>query len=299
MTASRIVGIHGINQHRKIPKELHRAWRNGIKAGLRAVRADAPDDFDFTLVYYADVLEERRADWKGYGDEQIDAAREPEVAELVVEWLTALENSAAPGARKGDRVGIPPTPRSVQWAVQRLAASPALQGLGEGGVRRLARHMHAYLAHDEARAAVQRRVDEQAGSEPITLLIGHSMGSVVAYEWLCREGGGRARTLLTLGSPLGSAPVVRRILPPPDAPGQGESDGGFPWRDTLWWNAAGLRDPIAWPKRLASVFGTRVHDVVVPTRLNAHGARTYLRSGAVGDLVTRCLDPGSDPEGDR
>jgi hypothetical protein len=298
-TARRIVGIHGINQHRRSPRELQELWSQAIWAGLAAVGIELADKPVFVLVYYADLLEAHRAEWKAADDAQVDAIHEPEVAALIIEWVTALDAASSNRAdqqSKGELAGVPPTPQSVQWAVQYLAASPGLQGLGEEGVRRLARHLHAYLSYPEAREQIQRAVGDQAGPEPIDVLIGHSMGSVVAYEWLHRAAK-PAGTLLTLGSPLGCAPVLRRIVPAPPRPGgQGLKDelysaaGG-----TRWVNAAGRYDPIAWPKRLAAIFGGQVRDIVVPVRVNAHSIRTYLASEAVGMVVATGLAASGRP----
>ena len=250
------------------------------------------------------MLEAHRAEWKAADDTGIDLIREPEVAALISEWAAALDAAPAVPADqqseqpKGGLAGVPPTPQSIQWAVQHLAASPGLQGLGEGGIRRLARHLHAYLSYPEAREHIQRAVDDQAGAGPIDVLIGHSMGSVVAYEWLHRAVGGPVGTLLTLGSPLGCAPVLRRIVPAPRRPA-GQSSGGGPGGaapgHTRWVNAAGRYDPVAWPKDLAAVFGGQVEDITVPVRVNAHSIRTYLASAAVGTVVAAGLAASGRP----
>jgi hypothetical protein len=282
----RVLGIHGINQQRQSGDELAERWHGALQTGLASAGATAVvDRAAFTMVYFADLLEERRADWKGADESPIDPVAEPEVAEMIGEWQTAIDQAeASTPESKGDSFGIPPVPQQVQWAVQRLAAAPGLQHLGEGGVRRLARHMHAYLAHTEVRDAIQQRVDDQAGDDTVDLLIGHSMGSVVGYEWLHRKDPGRVGTFLSLGSPLGCPPVRRRLVPTPDA------GGDLPPACRRWTNAAGRHDPIAWPKLLAAVFGASVTDVSVPTRINAHGVRTYLSSRAVGAVVAESLE---------
>jgi len=109
-----------------------------------------------------------------------------EPATLTDTWkATALdaEHPLDAGPDKGP-VGVPATPMWVQQAVQRLASTPGLQELGRGGVRRLARHMHAYLSHADAREQIWARVAEKvADSDEPIVLIGHSMGSMVGYEF--------------------------------------------------------------------------------------------------------------------
>jgi len=245
------------------------------------------------VVYFADLLEEHRKEWKGADDAPVDPAAEPEVAELLMAWSEGLDEQQADQQQADGQqadgqpwkgLGVPPFPLPVQAAVQRLAAHPGLQYLGERGLRRLARHLYAYLAHEQARSAVLDRVSEHIGDTgEITVLVGHSMGSVVAYEWLHAGPSRRVGTLLTLGSPLGSVPVLGRIRPAPE-----------PGADALavrdgWVNAANRRDPIAWPKALAPVFGAGVTDVAVPSRVDAHGIATYLASAPVGLALAQAL----------
>ncbi|MFJ9173167.1 hypothetical protein [Streptomyces sp. NPDC102360] len=276
----RIVGIHGINQHRQRPEELEKAWRDVLTTGLRSASPEgtAPD-IGFELVFYADLFDEHRDDWKGDQEQPIDPVSEPGPAALLAEWAQALDSVGAEVPHEEQKgVGVPAIPLWTQAVVQRLAASPGLQGFGEAGVQRLARHMHAYLSHPDARHLIWERLERVMRNEPPTVLIGHSMGSVVAYEWLHGSSDGdRAELplLVTAGSPLGCGPIVSRLSPPPSLP------PGF----GRWVNIAGRYDPVAWPKQLAPLFGAAVQDESCPFRPWAHNARTYLASRPMADAV--------------
>lgn len=281
----RVVGIHGINQHRQQPDELEKAWRDVLTAGICKVDPrHTESDLAFDLVFYADLFEEHRGDWKGEQDQPIDPVSEPGPAALLSEWVRALDVADAEVPQEDSKgLGVPAVPLWTQAAVQRLAASPGLQGFGEAGVQRLARHMHVYLSYPQARQLIWERVEQVIGDEVPSVLIGHSMGSVVAYEWLHGSSGAvRAEVPLfvTAGSPLGCGPVVSRLRPPPCLPA----------RCGRWVNIAGRHDPIAWPKQLAPLFGEAVRDEVCPFRPWAHNARTYLSSRPMADAVlgARC-----------
>src|SRR5436190_2398218 len=75
--------------------------------------------------------------------------------------------------------------------------------------------------------------------DPI-VVIAHSLGTILAYDVLCRtEFGGRdIRLLLTAGSPLGLPPVQTQLN---DGLGPGTLPGGIP----LWSNWADPQDPFA------------------------------------------------------
>ncbi|HUO82832.1 MAG TPA: hypothetical protein VM616_08255 [Gammaproteobacteria bacterium] len=65
---------------------------------------------------------------------------------------------------------------------------------------------------DRVRELLCRALDEAAAADTRVLLIGHSLGSVVAYDTLWERGGGwRVDLFLTLGSPLGVRFVQRRL----------------------------------------------------------------------------------------
>ena len=68
------------------------------------------------------------------------------------------------------------------------------------------------------------RVHEEVG-EGTRVLIGHSLGSVVAYEYVCRYRPPSVELLVTLGSPLGIPKLVFDRLTPAPADGRGAWPG--------------------------------------------------------------------------
>lgn len=90
------------------------------------------------------------------------------------------------------------------------------------------------------------------------LLIGHSMGSVIAWDTLwqmSRESGDDARVdlLLTMGSPLGQRYIQRRLL------GTGEEgERRYPHNIRRWVNVAAIGELTAIDMRLANDFGEMV-----------------------------------------
>ena len=82
------------------------------------------------------------------------------------------------------------------------------------------------------------------------MLIGHSLGSVVAYEYVCRYRPPSVELLVTLGSPLGIPKLVFDRLTPVPADGA----GAWPGPVAGWVNVADPDDIVALRKQLAGLF---------------------------------------------
>lgn len=143
-----------------------------------------------------------------------------------------------------------------------------------------------YVNSEPLRGAVLRYVLDQLPSGAHDLvLIGHSLGSVIAIDLLDHlPDRFRVRRFLTVGSPAGS-PVLHR-------------DGNrmsrrFPYsRVDDWTNVLDAGDVVTGGRGLASIFGA-AQDVVVDIR-GQHGAGLYLGHGAVSGLIAEVLYPSRE-----
>jgi len=158
------------------------------------------------------------------------------------------------------------------------------QELGAEMLRMLVHQLARYFADPTVRAEVQRRL-EATVTPDTRVIVAHSMGSVVAYEALCRHPEWSVTTLVTLGSPLGG-PFVGAKVEPPVGP-----DGKRPWPGSVqsWTNVAALGDPAVADPDLAALFAGPIEDVVVNNGHRAHDAEPYLNSIATGLAVSRGL----------
>jgi pimeloyl-ACP methyl ester carboxylesterase len=119
------------------------------------------------------------------------------------------------------------------------------------------------------------------------IVVGHSLGSVIAYEGLCRNPH-QVSTFLTLGSPIGVRHLIYDKLRPRDeeprtAPSVGK-----------WINISNEADALVVPiPRIRELFRGRVTDEVI--RQGKLGLRSltknhrfveYLKNARVGEIVT-------------
>jgi pimeloyl-ACP methyl ester carboxylesterase len=177
------------------------------------------------------------------------------------------------------------TPRLVQRALDALSGSKFFVGLAERALIADLKQVHAYLADQQVRVEVLSRVTQAVKSDT-GVLIGHSLGSVVAYEALCAHPEWPIHTLITLGSPLGIRNLIfgARLHPPPE-----RGIGSWPGSVQRWCNIADGGDVVALEKRLECRFGDRVEDILIYNGASAHDVSRYLTAKETGRVLATAL----------
>src|SRR5262249_9024064 len=148
-------------------------------------------------------------------------------------------------------------PMTVQRALNALSQSRFFAGLTERLIIGFIKQVHVYMTDEWVRAQVQARVERVVGPGT-AVLIGHSLGSVVAYEAACAHPEWDL-TLVTLGCPLG----IRNLIFDRLRPAPRDDRGQFPACVATWTNIADAGDVVALVKQLAPLFGDRVQDLLV------------------------------------
>lgn len=142
------------------------------------------------------------------------------------------------------------------------------------------RQVRRYLLDPELKARVDARTREAA--QGCRVLVGHSLGSVVAFEYVRQHPDHQLELLLTLGSPLGLR-LIRELLP--------DADFTAAWRPpnvAVWVNVRDRRDPVAAAGPL-DVLWAGVEDVVVDNEKSAHSVERYLSKAKVGAVIRAAL----------
>ncbi|MFE7032409.1 serine peptidase [Streptomyces sp. NPDC057621] len=185
---------------------------------------------EVVVAYYADLLSRRGSQ----GPDDLESLDEFE-RELVGLWL---ESCGLPEATAAGR-STAPLRQALAW----LARS---RGLGRPAVEWFVavcfREVAAYL-RDPVREQVRSRVAEALAKQRPTVVIAHSLGSVVAYETLWAHPELQVDLLVTLGSPLALPHAVFPRLQPAPV----EKKGRRPPNVTRWVNIADPGDLVAIP----------------------------------------------------
>ena len=175
-----------------------------------------------------------------------------------------------------------------------LNAVTRLRWFGIGGmafaerfVNKSLRQVTRYMSDPALHSEIQGRVLAHVGPDT-KVIIGHSLGSVVAYEIAAGHLSSPLPLLLTLGSPLGLRSVIYdRLTPRPPV---------YPVRVRRWVNIADRNDLVAADPDLSGLFpagvpgeGVLESGWTVDNGAKPHEAEYYLRKQQVGRPIAEAL----------
>jgi pimeloyl-ACP methyl ester carboxylesterase len=177
------------------------------------------------------------------------------------------------------------TPAFAQRALYALARSRFFAGLSERALIGDLKQVSGYMNDESIRDRVCERIVDSI-SDDTRVLIGHSLGSVVAYEVLASGACTHVKRFVSLGSPLGIPNLVFDRLRPAPCDGWGAWPG---WLQA-WTNVSDRGDIVALEKNLAQRFKGNVRDVLVDNGAKAHDVHPYLTAVETGAAVLRGLN---------
>lgn len=136
--------------------------------------------------------------------------------------------------------------------------------------------------------AVQAAIEKAGATCDEIVVIGHSLGSIVAYDaFTFLSPRVRVSLLVTPGAPLG-LPIVQRNLLPPRQPlprAVPNVDG----HAVPWLNVFDVRDPVALIQPLSGVYDGPVHDERTANPSDPHSIEDYLSDPDVARPIRRAL----------
>ncbi|MFI6359283.1 alpha/beta hydrolase [Streptomyces sp. NPDC050743] len=306
--------MHGIGGPRDPAAELE-LWLGALAVGAGAAghARHAPELrrgtlADVRFAYYGDLFAAPQA--QGVGE--LEEAEAFDVRSLLREVIDArlaeccrtdgetrvLQHAQAQLAPEGPAQGLGSAARQVLSAANTLLAVPGLRTFGAWASGRLMvghlTQVTRYLASEEGSdagpslaARVRDRVAQALDPAVPTVVVAHSLGTVVALETLSSHRGD-VPLFMTLGSPLGLRAIVgRRVRPqPPRAP------------DAVshWVNVWDRDDLIVGRARLEDFVGANVRSVLPVTRRVdsdgawVHSALKYLAHPGVAGPIVEALD---------
>ncbi len=231
---TKILLIHGINNQGKSEEIIRSSWGDALRKGAVAAGMSIPDDVTFHAAFYGDLLHEETESWvksgpavTPMGPDALDSDYvDDRIAELYIEYQRGNGISDAQVALALDPGDEPLSAKRMAKGVHKKwlkAIARALESIlpdrGKAVARQFLRQASAYLQKPGLKARIDAKVREQLfdslRTDEEVVVIGHSLGSVIAYDLLRRlHSVVGCRLLLTCGSPLGVNVVKVGIGPP-------------------------------------------------------------------------------------
>ncbi|MGH8908213.1 MAG: hypothetical protein ACRD0K_17315 [Egibacteraceae bacterium] len=230
---------------RRFAELADRLWR----------RREAAGGIDACMAFYGDCF--LRPGQMGADPGQLTSAQQVFAEQLARAWLQraaatapdAFDRREAQRELRGAVGEAQGTGAAVRTAVAGLARlrwfAPLGMAMAERFIKRALTQVTRYFTDERVREHALGQVAKLVGAET-KVLLGHSLGSVVAYE-AAHHLDRPLPLLVTLGSPLGLRTIVyERLRPQPPR---------FPPAVCRWVNLAGRDDVIAAAPDLTALFG--------------------------------------------
>jgi hypothetical protein len=275
-----VLGVHGIGQQQSGGYQQQPSWQAALNDGITRARGRTWPKPELDLVFYGDLF--LPDDEAKSGIISADLVPDPDADPDLVSFFAEVQDEVVrdveplePAAEESK--GLPRSAsRLAAWLERRFGIAGKLLFAGDlVQVRRYQR--------DEALASdVLGRVRELLDVGP-RVMIGHSLGSIVAYEALCLIPDHTVHTLVTLGSPMGLRSIRGALHPGPL--------GRLPQLPPgvrRWVNVYDKGDPVSLAGGLAEYWHD-VEDVTVPNQDQAHSVLAYLGKKATGEVVVEAL----------
>ena len=291
-----LVLVHGRSQENKNAADLNAEWVDAPRVGLAKSNLNLPiPEEDVRFPYYGQALADL-----------VEGLPDDEVAEVIVRGENAGEEETQfirsmileiqrqngitdeqVNAMSDDSVAVRERgPLNWNW-VQRVlqALDRHVPGASGAAIALATRDVYLYLKNPGFQDVIDSGVRSAFDASRETVVVGHSLGSVVSYSLLRREGhslGWKVPLYVTLGAPL-AVRAIKDALDPSD----------HPQCVSKWFNAMDERDVVAFYPLDADNFPVtppieNKTDVDNPTP-NRHGISGYLSDATVARRIHDAL----------
>lgn len=285
MVASVIIGIHGL-ANKPPPVEKQEWWKQALIEGLKRNCSKTTDDLSFDFVYWADLRYKPPISLELNPEPYYpDQGTGTFPAYHAHKWVTVFSEITS----------------VIGKEVNFLDLHTGVDKVGDFVLERELQDLAAYYEDENFRSTARRllidKLREHAGKR--IMLIGHSMGSIIAYDVLRLIGRETPPVpvdhFVTIGSPLGLPHVKTKIYQENDLVRTPSIVG-------RWTNFADRRDIVAVEAKLGDDYepndqGVKVTDVPVinaykspanrvpPNKPNFHKSYGYLRTPELSNVV--------------
>ncbi|MEO1654625.1 MAG: alpha/beta hydrolase [Bacteroidota bacterium] len=218
----KVIFIHGRDQQDTTPTQLRAEWLTAWEKGLAKSKLSLPSEDQVHFPYYADTLHQAMLDLtqtkKGEatrsGSQGINEAQE---LDFTREYFYEIARATVSNVGEGQEL------KKMQEAERGLLNWDPVQKLanfldkkeifGDYPLRKATRDVFVYLTQNHIKAAVNQIVEAAFDDTPC-IVVGHSLGTIVAYLVLKNNPQFQVKKFITIGSPLGISSLAKYLEPP-------------------------------------------------------------------------------------
>jgi hypothetical protein len=239
----RVLFVHGRGQGGKDAAALQTEWIDTLKKGYSSAGLTFPADLKIDFPFYGDELDARVEKAKLPLPKEI-AKKGGEASspyeEFVRESLEELKTTAqiTDVEVEAEAGPIPPSTEKgiANWRLTQAIAriiDKRLTGVATYTIDRFLRDVYLYVSDRNVTRAINKIVTDKLTDEP-TVVVSHSLGTVVAYKVLLEQPQRKLRRHITVGSPLGLKSISSKL-----------GVLKYPTADLPWYNAYDEGDIVA------------------------------------------------------
>lgn len=293
----RLVLVHGINNENRSAQEIESSWMDELKFAWKSAGLTIPNNFAIKTANYGTEL----ANFSQTTTDAVKAGTQartvsPQEFALYQEYaeslgITAEQIEAAAGAYGFETKAIEQGAPHEAWIIGIASVLESIlpdegKYIAAKFLRQAAIYIERKGVQTSIKSLVRSQVFEGDANEP-TVVVAHSLGTVVSYELLTQEphAANDVRLFCTLGSPLAVRIIANYVGKRPD----------FPMPPiTGWFNAHQRKDFVTMGRGLSKVsmgfdgivdFGGVVND----DEDDKHGVLAYLRDQTVSMRIHAAL----------
>ena len=289
----RLLLVHGRGQGGLKAADLQDTWIKTLRDGYKDAHITYPDSLEVDFPYYADALDARVAKSKLPLPQNVTPKGDGETTpyeEFVRDSLKEMQKNAgiSDADVQAEAGPLPPTEKGIaNWRLTQAIArliDRRLTGVASYSIDTFLRDVYLYVTDRNTAREINAIVAAKLTGEP-TVVVGHSLGSVVAYKVLLEQGTKvKLRRYVTVGSPLGIKTIASKL-----------GVLKYPAADLPWYNAYDEGDVVALNPLKDPYFKTDPeitnYNQVRNKTDNRHGIIGYLNDKTVAQRIAEALSP--------
>ena len=217
----RLILIHGRAQQGKDPVKLKEIWIDSLKESLSKNGLELPGELDIRFPYYGDRLDdlvnnkELQNLKKDVITRGVDSDQE---AQFFYDFLNEvadnakIEEEAITKNYEGD-VLEKGNPLNWEWIQAILRTIDEETGFGNEILKAFTYDVFMYLTKPGIMRVINTIIESEVDNNPC-VVVGHSLGTIIGYNILRKNGSANVKKYVTLGSPLGLKSIKNRLETP-------------------------------------------------------------------------------------